>query len=295
MTPPAVLIYRSVNGEIVKDKDRKGTRHKDWTVRCVPNLFPAFSPPESEFNAGVAMKNDMTGLAVGHHEVLVESPIHDVHPADAQIPQLMNVINAYLDRMGDLAEKPYVKYVSVFRNHGQQAGASLTHAHSQVIAMPFVPPTVEAEIKASAEAFARYGKCVFCNLVEQESTGPRIVHQNSDFIALTPYASIYPMEFWIIPKRHAINPLGLTEAEIEAFAAMLKSTLKALKTLVNDPPYNYGMHIALDANSKSYYHWHLEVFPKLAIWAGFEKSTGVYINTIPPESAALELRKVIGA
>jgi UDPglucose--hexose-1-phosphate uridylyltransferase len=293
MTPPAVLIYRNSNGEITKDGDQDGFRHKDWIVRCVPNLFPAFDPPKTEANKEEIMKNDMFGLAVGHHEVLIESPTHDVHPADAEVSQLANVVNAYIDRMQEFFEKPYVKYVSVFRNHGRQAGASLTHAHSQLIAMPFVPPIVAAEIRAGAKFWEKNRKCVFCSLLEKESAGPRLVYENSDFVSIAPYASVYPMEFWIIPRKHAINPLNITRAEAEAFAAALKLTLKSLKSLVNDPPYNYGMHIAIDKDAEDYYHWHLEVFPKLAIWAGFEKSTGVYINTIPPETAAAELRRTI--
>ena len=293
MTPPAVLIYKNANGQIVKDRDQDGFRHKDWIVRVVPNLFPAFAPPKTEANEEEIMKNDTFGLAVGHHEVLIESPTHDAHPADTEVSQLANVIDAYVDRMREFVEKPYVKYVSVFRNHGQQAGASLTHAHSQLIAMPFVPPIVAAEMRASAEFWRKNRKCVFCSLIEKESAGPRLVHQNSDFVSITPYASIYPMEFWIVPRKHAINPVGLTRTETYAFAEILRSTLKALKILVNDPPYNYGLHIAFDDEARDYYHWHLEVFPKLAIWAGFEKSTGVFINTIPPETAAAELGRTI--
>src|SRR3990170_1117730 len=106
------------------------------------------------------MKSKSFGSAVGHHEVLVESPNHDEHPANAAIPQLVHVVNAYVDRLRDLAAKPYVQYVSIFRNHGQEAGASLTHAHSQLIAMPFVPTTVNEEIAASMNYLSQHGKCV---------------------------------------------------------------------------------------------------------------------------------------
>jgi UDPglucose--hexose-1-phosphate uridylyltransferase len=116
--------------------------------------------------------------------------------------------------------------------------------------------------------------------------------ENSDFVVLAPYASINPLEFWILPKKHAANIQNLTAAEVSAFAATLKTSLKALKDLVNDPPYNYGFHMATNGDS---YHWHLEVYPKLATWAGFEKSTGVYINTVTPESAAESLKKIINA
>jgi UDPglucose--hexose-1-phosphate uridylyltransferase len=101
------------------------------------------------------------------------------------------------------------------------------------------------------------------------------------------------MEFWIMPKKHEASLLNLTEKEISAFAQTLQSTLKGLKTLLNDPPYNFGFHLALDKEAQDYYHWHLEVYPKLGIWAGFELNTGIYINTVTPESAAAELKKVI--
>ncbi len=293
MTPPAVLVYKNVRGQIVKDKDQDGFRHKDWIIRCVPNLYPAFSPPRKESNKEEIMKNDAFGLAVGHHEVVIENPVHNMHPAEAELPQLVNIVNAYVDRIRELAKEPYVKYVSVFRNHGLQAGASLNHAHSQLIAMPFVPPMVAAEMEASAAFWRENCKCIFCDLAAREYTSPRFVTENADFVAVTPYASQNPMEFWIIPKKHAANPLDLTRSETESFVAMLGLTLRALKTLVNDPPYNYGIHLSIDKEAEDYYHWHLEVLPKLAIWAGFEKSTGVYINTIPPETAAAELIRVI--
>ena len=295
MTPPAVLLYLNSNGEIVKDKDTNELRHKNWLIRCIPNLYPAFAPPKQQADELGVMKSDVFGLAVGHHEVLVESPNHEEHPANAELPQLVNVINGYIDRLRDLSAKPYVQYVSIFRNHGQEAGASLSHAHSQLIAMPLVPTTVDEEITESMNFLGQHGKCVFCDLIERESKSPRLILDNEHFAAIAPYASVNPMEFWILPKKHAANPLNLTEAEKESFAKTLKTTLKALKDLVNDPPYNYGIHISINKESRDCYHWHLEVYPKLAIWAGFEKNTGTYINTVPPETAAAELRKTITA
>ncbi len=291
MTPPAVLLYLKSTGGIVKDKDTALLRHKNWLIRCVPNMYPAFAPPKEPADELSIMKADNFGHAVGHHEVLVESPKHDEHPADAELPQLVHVVNGYIDRLRDLSEEPYVKYVSIFRNHGQEAGASLTHAHSQIIAMPFVPTVVTGEIEASRNFWKEHGKCAFCELTKREANSPRLIQEDEYFAVLAPYASVNPLEFWIIPKKHAANPLTLTNAEKEAFAKMLKITLKALKDLVNDPPYNYGIHLALDKEAENCYHWHLEVYPRLAIWAGFEKSTGVYINTVPPEIAAAELRK----
>ena len=231
--------------------------------------------------------------AIGHHEVIVESPNHDEDPADAELPQLELVINAYIDRFKELSAKPYVKYVSIFRNYGLEAGASLSHAHSQIIATPWFPQLSKRNRKPAKHFYEEHGKCVFCDIIERETKGPRLVSEDEDFVVLAPYASINPMEFWIIPKKHAPNILNLTKPKISAFAKTLKASLKALKDLVNDPPYNYGIHLAINPEAQDSYHWHLEVYPKLAIWAGFEKSTGTYINTVTPETAAESLRKAI--
>ena len=294
MTPPAIMLYLKENGKITKTKDPQvGERQKNWLVRCIPNLYPAFSPPKEVGDETKIFKSESFVNAVGHHEVLVETPNHSEHPADAQLSQLKLVINAYIDRLKELSEKPYVKYVSIFRNYGQEAGASLSHAHSQIIATPIIPTTIQEELAASKTFYDAHKKCVFCDLIEKESKSPRLISENSDFIIIAPYASINPMEFWIIPKKHASNILNLTEAEVPAFALTLKSSLKALKTLVNDPPYNYGFHLAINKDAEDYYHWHLEVYPKLSIWAGFELNTGLYINTVTPESAAAELKKTL--
>jgi UDPglucose--hexose-1-phosphate uridylyltransferase len=295
MTPPAVMLYLKQNGEIKKDKDHNGLRSKNWLVRVIPNLYPAFAPPKEQTDQVQIMKSENFGCAIGHHEVLVESTNHDDDPADAELPQLMHVVNAYIDRLRELSAKPYVKYVSIFRNYGKEAGASLSHAHSQIIATPTVPRIVEEEMAASKNFYEQHQKCVFCDIIEKETKGPRLVLDNAHFVVFAPYASVHPLEFWILPKKHGTNILSLTQTEIKAFAETLKTSLKALKDLVNDPPYNYGFHFALNREAENYYHWHVEVYPKLTIWAGFEKNTGMYINTVTPETAATELRKAIRA
>ena len=294
MTPPATMLYLKEGNEVKRSQDPlTGERPKNWLVRCIPNLYPAFSPPKQPEDVKQIVKKDCLWDAIGHHEVIIESPNHDEDPADAKLPQLELVINAYVDRLQELGSKPYVKYVSIFRNHGLEAGASLSHAHSQIVATPMVPPSILDEQKASEEFFAANGKCVFCDIIERETNGQRLVFEDLDFVVLAPYASINPLEFWILPKKHAHNILNLTAREISMFAKTLNASLKALKDLVNDPPYNYGFHIALNSQAQDSYHWHLEVYPKLAIWAGFEKSTGIYINTVTPETAADSLRKTI--
>ena len=295
MTPPAVMLYLKQNGEIKKDKDHDGTRIKNWLVRVIPNLYPAFGPYKHATYREEIMASENFGYAIGHHEVLVESPNHDENPADAELPQLTLVVNAYIDRLRELSEKPYVQYVSIFRNYGREAGASLSHAHSQLIATPFVPRIPAEEQAASKTFYDQHQKCAFCDIIEKETKSPRLVLDNSHFAVFAPYASVHPIEFWILPKKHDANLLNLSQTEIKAFAETLKTSLKALKDLVNDPPYNYGFHLSLNREARDYYHWHLEVYPCLSIWAGFEKNTGMYINTVQPETSAAELRKTIQA
>ena len=296
MTPPAIMLYLKENNEVNMTQDPlTGERPKNWLIRVIPNLYPAFSPPKQPEDIAQIFKSEGFGVAIGGHEVIVESPSHDEDPADAELPQLELVIHAYIDRLKELSAKPYVKYVSIFRNFGKDAGASLSHAHSQIIATPIIPTTIQEEIDASKKYYDEHRKCVFCDIIEQEGNGPRLIYENTDFVVFAPYASINPMEFWIVPKKHAGNILNLNDAEVAAFAKTLKLSLKSLKDLVNDPPYNYGLHLTINNEAQDYYHWHLEVYPKLSIWAGFELNTGMYINTVTPETAAESLKKAINA
>lgn len=295
MTPPAVLVYLpSPDGSLIKTKDKDDLRHKNWLIRCVPNLYPAFSPPKNADEAGAdVLRSDNFGYAVGHHEVLIESPDHNAHPPDVTPQQLVHIINAYKDRLSALSQKPYVGYVQIFRNHGIAAGASQPHPHSQIITTSFTPPKICQEIAAAKGYWETHKECLMCSIVRNESQTPRSITSSEYFEVIAPYASVHPMEYWIIPKRHSLNILDLTPAETADFAQTLKASLKALKDLINDPPYNFSFHITLNKDASDYYHWSLQVYPALTTWAGFEKSTGIYINTIKPEIAAAELRKML--
>jgi UDPglucose--hexose-1-phosphate uridylyltransferase len=297
VTPPASMLYlKDVNGQITRAVDPKvGERPRNWVIRSFFNLYPAFVPPKNPQDPAVTaiFKDACLGYAVGEHEVLAESPNHNEGPADAELPQLELLVKAYIDRLAEFSSKPYVKYVQIFRNYRPEAGASLSHPHSQIVATPFIPPTIQQEQAASKAFFEQNHTCFFCDLLKKEAAGPRAILENEHFLVFAPYASITPLEFWILPKRHSANLLGLSDSEVSAFAETLKVSLKALKTLVNDPPYNYGFHLAINRDAQDFYHWHLEVYPKLSIWAGFELSTGIYINTVTPENAAAELKKAI--
>jgi len=291
MTPPAVLVYLRSNGEIRKERDQNGFCHKNWLIRCVPNLYPAFTPPDRE---KVRVKESpVLANAVGHHEVLIESPRHDEHPGAARVSQLVHVINAYVDRLNDISAKPYVKYVEIFRNHGRDAGASLSHAHTQIIATPFVPRIVSEELRACKRFWKKTKECLFCDILKKEKDGPRFIWENDSFFVFAPWASVHPLEFWILPKKHQSTLLDVSQRDINSLAKAFRACFGGLNSLLNDPSYNFGFHMAPSEEAQDYYHWHLEVYPRLAIWAGFEKSTGMFINVVPPEDAAAELKEAV--
>lgn len=290
LTPPATLIYVIEGGRLEKTLDEDGPRRRDWIIRCVPNLYPAFSPPESSSSRipGRQIEQVYTSMeALGHHEVLIESPIHDEHPGTARVTQLIHVINALSDRVSFFMERDYVKYVSIFRNHGASAGASLSHAHTQIIATPTLPKIVREEVNTSREYYEKNRRCIFCDIIDLEARSERFIWDNDGFIVFAPWAPTNPFEFWIFPKNHQSSILDLTDSEVRNLAETLRIGLGGLRRLLSDPPYNLGFHMM----PNKHYHWHIEVYPKLAIWAGFEKSTGIYINTMPPEEAAKNLRE----
>jgi len=290
MTPPAVLVYLPSDKGVRRDRDENGSRHRNWLIRCVPNLYPAFTPPRKREEFEVRGDFEVA-RATGHHEVVVESPRHGEHPGVARVSQLVYVVDAYVDRLRELCSKPYVRYVSVFRNHGLEAGASLSHAHTQLITTPTVPRVVGEELRAGREAWKKSDSCVFCEVLGKEKSGPRFVWESRDFVVFAPWASVHPFEFWLFPKRHQCCLLDLTKAEVKALAEVLRVSLGALNGLLKDPPYNFGFHQICAAGASDYYHWHLEVYPRLSIWAGFEKSTGTFINVVSPEDAAESLRE----
>ncbi len=286
LTPPALLAYIQEEKGIRKERDSPENRHKNWIVRCIPNLYPAFTPPSVQSKEVDDRGDYVSARAMGHHEIVIESPMHDEHPSVARIPQLIHVLNAYRDRLTALVSKDYVKYVSIFRNHGADAGASLSHAHTQMIATPVIPSIIEDELKGSRDFWNRYKKCIFCEVLEKERRSERFIWENESFTVFAPWAGIHPFEFWIFPRRHQSTLLDATESEIRDLALTLRVCLGGLRNLLEDPSYNLGFHMM----PEEYYHWHIEVYPRLSVWAGFEKSTGMFINVMPPEEAASTLR-----
>ncbi|KPJ61873.1 galactose-1-phosphate uridylyltransferase [candidate division KD3-62 bacterium DG_56] len=283
LTPPEVLAFREAG---------TAPNTPGWWVRVVPNKYPALAIEGALNKAPRGMYDSMNG--VGAHEVIIETPEHDQSIAKLSIKGVEDVLWACRSRYLDLKQDPRLKYVLIFRNHGAVAGASLEHPHSHLIATPMVPKTVMEELEG-AERYEQYrDRCIYCDIVRQElDSGERVIARNADFLALEPFASQYPFETWIIPKEHIASFANVNEQQQHNFAAILKETMLRIQICLNDPPYNYMLHTApCGQDDENRFHWHLEIAPRLAITAGFEMGTGIYINVTPPELAAQYLREV---
>jgi len=280
-TPPEILAYRH-NGT--------SPNGPGWRVRVVPNKFPALRIEGEMDRSGEGMFDRMNGI--GAHEVIIETPGHLKNITQLTSQEVEEIIWAYRDRAIDLKKDPRFRYVMIFKNKGYSAGASLAHTHSQLIALPVVPKRVSEELLGSREYFSFKERCVFCDMIRQETReGIRIIAENANFIAISPYAPRAPFETWILPKAHNPSFENAQKQEYESLAKILWLTLKKLQIALNDPPYNYMIHTTPFYHEDiPYYHWHLEIMPKLVRFAGFELGAGFYINPTPPEQSAEVLR-----
>ncbi len=282
MTPPEIHVIRPGGGP---------ANSSGWTLRVVSNKFPALKI-EGELNRrGVGVFDLCNG--VGAHEVIIETPDHQRQMADLSVAELTDVVTAYQLRSVDLRGDRRLKYTLLFKNYGLAAGASLEHAHTQLIALPIVPKRVQEELRGALRYFEFRERCVYCDMLAQELLeGERIIAENRAFVALCPFTSNFPYELWILPKRHAGDFSLISAEEREDFARILKETLSRLRAVLRDPPYNFIIHTApIEPRQREEYHWHLELIPKLTKIAGFEWGTGFYINPTSPEHAAKMLRE----
>jgi UDPglucose--hexose-1-phosphate uridylyltransferase len=261
-----------------------------WSLRVVPNIYAAVNrsvPPVRERH-GLYLRTSGYGTA----EVLVESSEHNADLAHLPIPQVEEIVKAYRHRFNELSEDPHIAIVNIFKNHGAGAGASLAHPHSQIIATMVAPPHVTDQIFYAKRSFNTWGHCVYCDMIEEElRTRERIVMETAHFVAFCPFASKYPYELRVFPKRHSAIFGAITAAEEHDFAIVLHNVLLKLYLLLGNPDYNYYIRsVASSDGQVQYYHWHLAITPRLSQQAGFELGTRIYINSSSPEVCAAELR-----
>ncbi len=264
-----------------------------WRVRVVSNKFPALQIEGELKRRGEGIYDKMNGI--GAHEVIVETPTHDLEMGEMPLEQIERVLQAVRERMLDLANDRRFRYVQVFKNHGEAAGASLEHSHTQLIATPIVPRRVDEELIGCVRHYQLKERCIYCDIVDQElDFGQRVVCQNEDFVVLEPFAARFPFETWVIPKRHEHYFEHTPGASIRNLARIFKEMVIRMNLALRRPPYNIVLHTSPcnDWEEPRHFHWHMELMPKLTKVAGFEWGTGFYINPTPPEEAAAFLRGV---
>lgn len=275
---------------IWEEVDHRG----NWQVRLVPNKFPALTA-EAEPSAPLALEWPLASpqQSLGVHEVIVESREHLAQLTSISVGQLATVLQVYRRRLRQLSENAQLRHGMIFKNVGAQAGASLRHLHSQLVALPQVPPVVEQELSFAAKLFQQGEGCAYCRLVEAEiAEGQRLVSANAEFAAICAYAGRQPFEMLILPRRHYADYSQLVETQATSLAALLLECLQRLRTQLTGLAYNLILHTApFHQRDSPSYHWHWELVPRSSYLAGFEWGTGLYINPLAPERAARLLRE----
>ncbi len=282
LTPPEI--------EAIAERER-APNTGGWKVRVVPNKFPALRIEGELDKQGIGLYDMSNGI--GAHEVIIDSPHHFKGLSELEDKEVEYVIRAYRSRSLDLRKDKRFKYILIFKNVGAQAGASLEHGHSQLIALPMVPKNVKEEVKGSHHYYEFRDRCIFCDMMAYElDVKERIVFEADKFLAFCPLSSRFSFETWIIPKKHLSDFGAITDEEITALSKVLKETIRRLKKVLGEHPYNYIIHtIPINTDTHLGYHWHIEIMPKLTRVAGFEWGSGFYIVFTPPELAAKYLRE----
>lgn len=266
----------------------------DWFLQVIPNKYPAFT------TKGVCQIFDKVGPytmtnGYGFHELFVLRDHNRYSLSLYSKEELAELIRAYHERYIALAQENCIQYITIFHNHGREAGSSLAHPHSQLIAMPVIPPDVAGSLNGSKRHFHETGHCVHCLMIEfEKQDGKRIIFENNNFVVFAPFVSRSAFEMRIFPKKHQSSFAFLTDKEEKLqLAEALRAALVKLYKGINDPAYNFFIHTSpVGSDEFDHYHWHIEIVPKTSIWAGFELGTGIEISAITPEDAAKFLRKV---
>ncbi|QDU26938.1 Galactose-1-phosphate uridylyltransferase [Anatilimnocola aggregata] len=283
-TPHAVQIYPATNGR---------AKTFPWQVRVVPNKYPAVTTevPASPTSQNGSLHRHEIGF--GQHEVIIESPEHITSLSELSLADQVLVWRAYQDRLRTLRQDGRFKYVQIFKNVGAAAGASLEHTHSQVVALPWTPPDVQSEADRFGQHQTKTGRSLLTQIVEEElASGERIVAQSPRFVAFCPWASRFPYQVCLAPRKQAGTIEQLQAGELSELATIVGEVIGRIERALARPSYNLILHTEpFDIGSHDHYHWHIEIFPRLTKAAGFEWSTGCWMNPQPPEQAAALLRE----
>jgi UDPglucose--hexose-1-phosphate uridylyltransferase len=284
--------------EIFAIRDGTPPNKPGWKVRVIPNIKPILRVEGELKNVGVGVYDMVNG--VGANEVIVEAPEHTVNFFELTEEQIALVLKVYSTRIEDLHKDKRLRYILVFKNHGQAAGAStIMHTHSDLIALPATPVRVKQKLNGAREYFGYKERCLFCDIIQQEiEMADRLIFQSDRFVVIAPYASRFPFEILILPRRHLFSYKLIDAGEISDLAKVLRKIIKVMHSVFEDPPYNMILNDSPNLLPKKNYwlsirqdfHWHIEITPRIYRRTGFELGTGFYINRIAPEKAAHILR-----
>jgi UDPglucose--hexose-1-phosphate uridylyltransferase len=275
--------------EVVKSFFKKG--ENNWFVQVVKNKFPIVSGNECYIESHYGPYLVQT-QASGYHEVLITRD-HRKSLAQLSVEEVQIVIEAYRSRYFELEVKDCVKYILIFHNHGQDAGATVSHPHSQILAIPHIPADVRRSLEGAAKYNLERKRCVHCDVIEWElKEKKRIVFENNNFVVLVPYAPKFSYELRIMPKKH--ESYFEEDENTKDFAESLKISLEKIYKGLNNVAYNFFIHTPpADRNNEyDYYHWHLEINPRTSNWGGFELGTGGDIISVDPDDAAEYFRSI---
>ena len=263
-----------------------------WLVRAVPNRFAALTPEGTAERHANGFRTCLDG--VGLHEVIIESPAHDVAMARLPVPHLERVLQAYRHRLRAFYKDRRIEHVILFKNHGEAAGTSLIHPHSQIVGMPVLPSQLRARLEQAMQHWGDVGECLYCRTLHEElRDGARVVAENASFAAFVPYAALSPFHVWVFPKHHGACFGDATDAHLTDLARVLHEVLLRLHVGLADPDYNFVIRsLSPQESALKYFHWYISLVPRVTKAAGFELGTGMFINTALPERSAEFLRGV---
>ena len=261
------------------------------------------SDPKKEFHRTKQGLYDVIDQ-FGVHEIVIETPEHLANIADLNIDQIASVFKVYAARMAHLEKDKRFQYVLAYKNYGPTAGGrNIGHTCSHIVATPVQPLRVKEKLVGAKEYFEANKRCIYCDLIRQElESQERIVTETQHFVALIPFAARFLFETWVLPKDHNCNFHNGIKGCEKDLALIMKILLQKYQKGLDDPSYNFVIQTApfrrTHSNAEKWktigqdYHWHIELMPRLTRVAGFEKGTGFYICSIPPEDMAEYLRDV---
>ena len=281
LTPPETLAFRTAG---------TAANTKGWWVRIFSDKLPILTPDGTPDRKGIGMFDVMN--SIGIHEVVVESPKHETTIITATSEQIREIIWAYKQRITEIKKNPLYKHFMIVKNSGRGA-SSFSHSHSHIVATPIIPKRIEEELNGSRDYFHYHDRCVYCDIIRQETKDKeRVIFENKQFLAYCPFASRFPFEIGIIPKTHYPFFETIENKEIHDLSDALQTSLRKLENLLPGLPFNFVIHTSPCSDVyKDFYHWHIEIIPKLTKVAGFEWGSGFYINPTTPEAAAKMLRE----